>query len=597
MKKINRQLKILLALLVVSVVTAAALLAANYSKFFFKADTSGTSAISMSGGGAYKVGSEYNVSVNIDTGGNDVAAAQVAFNYPANLLQYESVSKGSGWSLDFDSGSSSGVVNWAVGSTNGVNGSVTLFTVKFKAIAAGTGSFDVTKGDVAKVDTTKISSTLSGASFTVSVVESTTGESTTGESTTDNTPNTSDTSNTTSGTSSTTSTTNKKTTTTTNKNSTPSPSAATSTTAQATISPPVFVSVSFSDSAVLDTAEKRTKGIIFTGTADPSNNINLIINSDPIAASTTSDSDGKWSYTLDQWLPDGQHSIGATAQKDSLTSTMTSTHFVVNSSDKSQIAYGSTLSGSAPAIPAVQASTAGSKRSLKQNIILFGSIGGGIVLAAIIVLIIMSSIKKKKKAFEFEKINFRDNNDNILIKKPLENENLGQIADNLPPAPTEEALAPEIPETPKNIEEPIFEKPQETIQPSVASTLSENPAVLPDNIEEKPANVIPETTETAQNNSLSNPSQPDIAVNSENSKTEIDGSITIDKIEEAPKAPPTVGTESNDTSTSQQVSEPVENSPSVDHGSDIEYGFNHNTSPNNFYKPSDHSGDNDPKKV
>ena len=167
MGKINRLKKLRLGFLIATLLVVAALFLTFYGRLIFKAATGGC-AISLSAGTDYQVGSEYDVAVKLDTGGNKIVAVEVVLNYPANLLLLESDQKGTDWTIYGDPGSSAGTMDRLIGNPAGVNGtSSVLLTAKFKAIAAGQGSFSFSKAKTGNDNNEEISTTSSGATFTI----------------------------------------------------------------------------------------------------------------------------------------------------------------------------------------------------------------------------------------------------------------------------------------------------------------------------------------------------------------------------------------------------------------------------------------------
>lgn len=315
------------------------------SLFSFSAPAMAEGAsLSISGGGAKKIGATFNLTASLNTGGNQICVVTFDITYPANLLTLNSSTLGSPFTMATEQSSSAGTIHYSVGAGGCTTSNATLLTMSFKAKAAGNATVAFSSGEsIGGADGQQVIATGKG-STTVTMGATTT----------------------------------------TNKN--------TNAVAPVVVplKDPVLSKLEFSADATLDDVTKMAKGISFTGTADADAKINLVITSDPITASAQSDAAGNWTYTLVDWLPAGDHSLAMIAEKGTQKSTEVKTSFVVGTSGKDQIAIGTALPAAA-----VVAEPATETKS-KMSITTMAMIGGGVVLVLAIVLIIIFMNKRRK---------------------------------------------------------------------------------------------------------------------------------------------------------------------------------------------------------
>lgn len=89
------------------------------------------------------IGSSFNVGVYVNTGGNAVNAVQANLTYPANQLDYVSVTSSAAFPVDAQSTGGGGTVSIARGAITPVNGSQLVATVRFKAkVSTGTAAIN-----------------------------------------------------------------------------------------------------------------------------------------------------------------------------------------------------------------------------------------------------------------------------------------------------------------------------------------------------------------------------------------------------------------------------------------------------------------------
>lgn len=165
---------------------------------------------------------------------------------------------------------------------------------------------------------------------------------------------------------------------------------------------PTLTKLEFGQNALLDKASQKSQGVVFTGTAEPSSKVYILIQSQTeIYTDTTSGADGVWTYTNDGWLEDGAHTITVWSEKDGKISKKFSSPFVVSSYAKDQIAIGDTY----PDLKVDSAATAGLKikkeskvESLMNNKFFWAYVACGIVLIVIIIVLVVKSRRKKNNS-------------------------------------------------------------------------------------------------------------------------------------------------------------------------------------------------------
>lgn len=105
---------------------------------------------------------------------------------------------------------------------------------------------------------------------------------------------------------------------------------------------PTLTKLEFGPDAILNKDRGTSTGAVFTGIADPSTKVNILINSDTILDTVTSGADGTWTYKLSQLLEDGTHEVTVWSEKDNKISKKFTSKFVISSYAKNQIAIGDT---------------------------------------------------------------------------------------------------------------------------------------------------------------------------------------------------------------------------------------------------------------
>ena len=314
----------------------------------FSISTSANAAdasLSISGGGAKKIGATFNLTAALNASGNQICVLTFDITYPANLLELKSSSLGSPFNMATEQSSTAGTIHYSVGAGGCSTGSSTILTMSFKAKAAGNATVAFSSGEaIGGADGQQIIG-ISKGSTTVTMAAA------------------------------------APVATNTNTNTVPAPSV--------TIKNPVLTKLEYSPEVTLDNITKQAKGIIFTGTADADTKINIVIASDPISASTQSDSTGSWQYTLVDWLPAGNHTLTMTAEKGDAKSSEVKTNFVVGTESKDQIAIGTEL-------PKTVVSEPTSNTKSKLTITTMAMIAGGAVLILVTILLIVFINKRRK---------------------------------------------------------------------------------------------------------------------------------------------------------------------------------------------------------
>ncbi len=127
--------------------------------------------------GVYTVGKPFTVSVQLNTEGKPVNAADGQVSFNPKELQVTGVSRGSSifnlWTEEPKFSNSAGTVSFGGGSPTGYKGSGgTILTITFKALGAGTPKINFTSGSILAADGlgTNILSSMNGGSFTITAV-------------------------------------------------------------------------------------------------------------------------------------------------------------------------------------------------------------------------------------------------------------------------------------------------------------------------------------------------------------------------------------------------------------------------------------------
>jgi hypothetical protein len=160
---------------------------------------------------------------------------------------------------------------------------------------------------------------------------------------------------------------------------------------------PALSKLEFNQNAILDKANSKSQGAVFTGTAEPNSKVYLLIHSQAeIYTDAMSGADGSWTKTIDSWLEDGGHTISVWSERDNKISPKLNSKFVISSYAKDQIAIGDTY----PVFEAIDSSQKTKKESklntLMKNNFFWAYIGVGMVLAVTIVVLIIRKRKKGK---------------------------------------------------------------------------------------------------------------------------------------------------------------------------------------------------------
>lgn len=223
------------------------------------------------------VGDEFTLELKMNTGDNQIVAVDLKILYDPTKLEGVWIRNGSMFPNILSSGVvGSGTASIALGAPNTttpITGSGTVATLRLKAIAATTAPITVRFG----------SDTFVGAlneGSTNALQSSAPGTITIGGGT----------------------------------QATPTPTSLTP-----TLTPSPRATDSASSSAITISTPLANESVgstqpTLSGTAPPSTTVTITIYSDPITITTTSDADGNWSYTLEDELAAGPHTIVVAAQ-------------------------------------------------------------------------------------------------------------------------------------------------------------------------------------------------------------------------------------------------------------------------------------------
>lgn len=110
------------------------------------------------------VGSSFNVGIYVNTGGNAVNAVQANLTYPANQLDFVSISSSAAFGVDAQSTGGGGSVTIARGAISPVSGNQLVATVRFKAkVSTGTATISFRSGSGVASNGTPILGATTGA--------------------------------------------------------------------------------------------------------------------------------------------------------------------------------------------------------------------------------------------------------------------------------------------------------------------------------------------------------------------------------------------------------------------------------------------------
>ncbi len=330
-------------------------------------------SLSISGAGSKKIGSTFTMTANLNSGGNKICAISFDIEYPADKLELKNNSLGTVFTMATEHSVTEGKIHYQLGAAGCSTNNATLLNMSFKAKAQGDATVRFSSSDLSGGDDGLATISAVNGSAIIKI---------------------------------------------------PAPSTTTSTSSQpspieAPVKDPALTKVEYSAEATLDNSQNKAKGIIFSGTADPNYKINILINSDPISATSQSDATGIWTYTLNEWLSSGLHKITLTSENNGKKSNEITTDFVIGTESKNQIAIGSVLPV-AEAAPVTTVTTSPSEN--KINLTTIEIIAGGTILLLAIILIIIFSIKRKKylKVANDISISMADKKQNQPLSMPEE---------------------------------------------------------------------------------------------------------------------------------------------------------------------------------
>lgn len=265
------------------------------------------------------VGDEFTLDVRMDTATNQIIAVQLKVTYDATKLEAEWIHNGTMFPNILSSGTvQNGVVTIALGATNTttpITGTGTVATIKFKALASTTGPisvrFDQQETFVGALNegstnalTGSIPATVTIAGSSGSLVGSTIS---------------------------------------------PTPTLAAAGTLTPTLTPTPVSSDSASPSAVLITSPVINERVdtdlpVIEGMAPPGSTVVIVIHStQQITATVIADANGNWTYTVEEPLEAGPHTINVVAEDPATGVTNTATLAFVVSSGTENGASGSAI--------------------------------------------------------------------------------------------------------------------------------------------------------------------------------------------------------------------------------------------------------------
>lgn len=255
------------------------------------------------------VGDTFSLDIQIDTGGNNVAMAELHLVYDATKLEALSITNGPAAPLIAASGVvGSGTASISVraeSSIKPITGIGTIAVVRFRALGPTTTpvkiSFDPATTFVSGLEESQPNVLVNTTPATITIQGAT-------------------------------------------PSPTPTLAMTPATTASNAASPTVTIiptptstsSAEATSSAFTLVIPKDDNGLtsntpIIQGTAEPGSTITIVIYSDPITAIVTVDANGNWQYTPDTPLTEGTHTLTATIQSPSGTTTTRSEEFTVAS--------------------------------------------------------------------------------------------------------------------------------------------------------------------------------------------------------------------------------------------------------------------------
>jgi len=161
---------------------------------------------------------------------------------------------------------------------------------------------------------------------------------------------------------------------------------------------PTLSKLEFGQNAVLDKANSKSQGAVFTGTAEPNSKVYLLLHSQAeIYTDTTSGADGTWTKTIDSWLEDGGHTVTVWSEKDNKISPKFVSPFVLSSYAKDQIAIGETYpeyKGGEAVDTNLKTKKESKLNTIMKNKYFWPYVGGGFVLIVISIILIIKSRRK-----------------------------------------------------------------------------------------------------------------------------------------------------------------------------------------------------------
>lgn len=265
-----------------------------------------------------QVGEQFSISVQMNTGANNVAAAELHILFDATVLEALSITSSNFAPKIAASGvvspGSASITVAAENTTTPINGTGTIAVIQFR------GKAPTAIPSLIKFDSTTF---VSGLGEVTANVLTTTGIS--------SVTIAGNASSTTSGISSV-------------LDVSPTAAATTSSLITPTVSPlvvsptiaPIATSGADIESTLSIQVEQDTAGIapttpLIQGTATPGSTVTIVIHSDPITTVVTADASGAWSYQQEDPLESGDHTITATAEAPDGTTETTSLSFTVSS--------------------------------------------------------------------------------------------------------------------------------------------------------------------------------------------------------------------------------------------------------------------------
>lgn len=233
------------------------------------------------------VGEEFTLEVRMDTADNQIVAVDLKLTFDATKLEAEWIHNGTMFPNILSSGVvGNGTVSIALGATNTttpITGTGTVATVKFKALAATTAPISVrfaTDTFVGALNEGSSNALTSTVPSTITIGSDGTGGGT-------------------------------------DITGTVTPTEEASVTP--TLTPTLAASDSASPSGVTIDSPARNESVTtqqptIEGTAPPGTTVTVTVYSDPITVTVTADENGNWTYTMEEPLESGPHTIVVAAQ-------------------------------------------------------------------------------------------------------------------------------------------------------------------------------------------------------------------------------------------------------------------------------------------